>query len=131
MKSKNGILFITSLLLDLTAPLLFDLTYETLFFNYYKIKNDNQIDDKKIDLILNESDQLYSKYKNLSLPIYLNTLTKDFDDFMKSDISKIGKTENLNNFGDMAEVVKNLGEYKYLNNLFSKHLSIGKEISDR
>ena len=50
---------------------------------------------------------------------------------MKNDISMLGKTENLNNFGDMAEVVKNLGEYKYLNNLFSKHLSIGKEISDR
>ena len=50
---------------------------------------------------------------------------------MKSDISKIGKTENLNNFDDMAKAVKNLGEYKYLNNLFSKHLSIGKEISDK
>ncbi len=66
LKSKNGILLITSRLLDLTAPLLFDLTYETLIFNYYKIKNDNQIDDKKIDLILNESAQLI-----LNIKLYL------------------------------------------------------------
>ena len=50
---------------------------------------------------------------------------------MKSDISKIGKSENLNNFDDMAKAVKNLGEYQYLNKLFSQHLSIGKEISDK
>ena len=131
LKSKNGILLITSRLIDLTAPLLFDLSYETLIFNHYKIKNYNQIDDKKINLILNESDPLYSKYKTLSLPNYLNELTKDFDDFMKSDISKIGKSDNLNNFDDMAKAVKNLGEYQYLNKLFSQHLSIGKEISDK
>ena len=131
LKSKNGILLITSRLIDLTAPLLFDLSFESLIFDYYKIKNYNQIDHNKIDLILNESNPLYSKYKNLSLPVYLTTLSKDFDDFMKSDISKIGKTENLNDFEDMAKAVKNLGEYKYLNNLFSKNLSIGKEISEK
>ena len=52
-KSKKGILLITTRLLDLTAPLLYDAPYGTILFNTYENENYNQIKFKLISYILN------------------------------------------------------------------------------
>lgn len=130
-KSKKGILLITTRLLDLTAPLLYDLTYGTILFNTYENENYNQIKFKDKNITLDETDQLYIKYRNSLLPNVLSGLVKDFDDFRKSDISKIGKGEKLQTFDEMRDAVKNIGEYKYQSNLFSNHLSLAEEVSNK
>ena len=132
---KNGILLITSRKLDLIGPIQFDLTYGHLLMELYKNKEkkeDNyakiKLEGKEENIILDYRDVLYTKYKVMGLSQLMTTLNKDIEQFMKSDISKLEKMDNLN-IEEMGIAVKNITEYKYLSPLYTRHLKIVEDIN--
>ena len=132
---KNGILLITSRKLDLIGPIQFDLTYGHLLMELYKNKEkkeDNyakiKLEGKEEDIILDYRDILYTKYKVMGLSQLMTTLNKDIEQFMKSDVSKLEKMDNLN-IEEMGIAVKNITEYKYLSPLYTRHLKIVEDIN--
>ena len=136
-QEKNGILLITSRKLDLCAPIQFDLTYSHLLMELYKAeekKEDNSIkinlEGKEENIILNHKDTLYTKYKVLDLSSLMTILNNDIEKFMKSDMSKLEKREQLN-LEEMNIAMKNIEEYKYLSPLYAKHLKIVEDINKK
>ena len=132
---KNGILLLTSRKSDLVGPIQFDLTYEHLLMELYKNKEKKEennaiikIEGKEENIILDYKDVLYTKYKVMGLSQLMTTLNKDIEEFMKSDMSKLEKRDNLN-IDEMGIAVKNITEYKYLSPLYTRHLKIVEDIN--
>ena len=132
---KNGILLLTSRKSDLVGPIQFDLTYEHLLMELYKNKEQKEennaiikIEGKEENIILDYKDVLYTKYKVMGLSQLMTTLNKDIEEFMKSDMSKLEKRDNLN-IEEMGIAVKNITEYKYLSPLYTRHLKIVEDIN--
>ena len=132
---KNGILLLTSRKSDLVGPIQFDLTYEHLLMELYKNKERKEennaiikIEGKEENIILDYKDVLYTKYKVMGLSQLMTTLNKDIEEFMKSDMSKLEKRDNLN-IDEMGIAVKNITEYKYLSPLYTRHLKIVEDIN--
>ena len=135
---KNGILLITSRKSDLCAPVQFDLTYGHLLMELYKnseISTKNRakviIEGKEQNIIFDHEDILYSKYKVLSLYQLMTTINNDIETFMKSDMAKLEKRNDLNTMEDMGIAMKNVTEYKYLSPLYNKHLKIVEDINKK
>ena len=132
-KEKNGILLINSRLMDLTAPLNYDMTYSNLIFDKFKKENNeikmNEKGEKKT-YVLDDNDPLYSKYKSLNISELSSQLPEDFQQFIKSDTAKAFKNKNYNSLNDMEKAINNLGEYKYLAGLFNKHLDLANLIKN-
>ena len=131
-KMDNNIILITSRLLDLTGPLLFDLSYNNLLFEKFKEKNSSnnntlKLNSSTIDL---NKDPLYYKYKSMTLPKVLQNLSEDLNDFMQTDASKIKDKKNLKNLNAMENVLKDYNEYKYITNLFKTHLKLGEVLNN-
>ena len=134
---KNGILLLTSRKMDLIAPIQFDLTYEHLLMELYKNKEKKEknyakikIEEKEDDIILDYKDVLYEKYKILTLSQLMITLNQDIEQFMKSDMAKLEKRDNLN-IQEMGDALKNITEYKYLSPLYTRHLKIVEDINKK
>ena len=132
---KNGILLLTSRKIDIIAPIQFDLTYGHLLMELYKNKEKKEknhikikIEEKEEDIILDYKDILYEKYKVLGLSQLMITLNKDIEQFMKSDMSKLEKRDELN-IEEMGNALKNITEYKYLSPLYARHLKIVENIN--
>ncbi len=135
---KNGILLITSRKADLVAPVQFDLTYGHLLMEFYKnleISEKNRakinINGKEENIIFDHEDVLYNKYKVLSLYEIMTTINNDIEQFMKSDMAKLEKVNDINSLEEMGTAMKNIVEYKYLNPLYNKHLKIVEDINKR
>ena len=131
-KSKNiidkNIILITSRLLDLTGPLLFDLSYSNLLYERMKEKSSNKIKlNSVIDL---NKDPLYYKYKSMTLPNVLQNLSVDINSFMNTDTSKIKDKKNLNNLNSMEKVLNNYNDYKYITNSFKNNLKLGENLNN-
>jgi len=126
-KQKNGILLINSRLMDLTAPLNYDLTYINLIFDKFKKENNEILMKEKGEektYVLDDNDPLYSKYKSLNFSELSSQLPEDFQQFIKSDTAQAFKNKKYNSLNEMEKAINNLGEYKYLTGLFNKHLDL-------
>ena len=137
--AKNGILLITSRLLDLPAPIQFDMNYGHLLFEKFKSNSDPDKKAINIDLkgkgqkqniILDHNDILYNKYKKYSLYDVLNILPNDFQAFNESDVAKVNKINNMDSLNEMNDAIKNFSEYQYKTRLFSQHLDLAQHIRD-
>lgn len=135
---KNGILLLTSRKIDLVGPVQFDLTYGHLLMELYKNMEKSDTNSAKINIsgkeekmIFDHRDTLYNKYKVLSLYQIMTTINSDIEKFMKSDMSKLEKREDLNSLEDMGTAMKNIAEYKYLSPLYNKHLKIVENINQK
>ena len=137
--AKNGILLITSRLLDLPAPIQFDMNYGHLLFEKFKSNSDPDKKAINIDLkgkgqkqniILDHNDILYNKYKKYSFYDVLNILPNDFQTFNESDVAKVNKINNMDSLNEMNDAVKNFSEYQYKTRLFSQHLDLAQHIRD-
>ena len=135
---KNGILLLTSRKLDIVGPIQFDLTYGHLLMELYKNLEKSEKNKAKInlngkeeDIIFDHEDALYNKYKVLSLYQIMTTLNNDIEKFMKSDMAKLEKMDDLNSLEDMGTAMKNITEYKYLNPLYNKHLKIVEDMNKK
>ena len=136
---KNGILLITSRLMDLPAPIQFDINYGHLLLESFK---SNSNPDKKaisIDLsgkgsnkeiILDHNDILYNKYKAYSLIDVLSVLPNDLQKFNESDIAKVNKVNKMDSINEMNDAIRNFTEYQYKTKLFSQHLDLAKKVNE-
>ena len=135
---KNGTLLITSRLIDLPAPIQFDMNYDHLLFEYYKNNSDPDKKTISIDLqgngkqkiILDHNDILYDKYRLNNIYDVLNTLPADLDQFNQSDIAKVNKVSQMESLNEMDQAIKNFTEYQYMTRLFSQHLDIAKRVNE-
>ena len=135
---KNGILFLSSRKLDLIAPLQFDLTYGHLLMELYKNLEKSEknrakiiLNGKEENIIFDHEDVLYNKYKVLSLYQIMTTINNDIEKFMKSDLAKLEKMDDLNSLEDMGTAMKSIVEYKYLNPLYNKHLKVVEDMNKK
>ena len=135
---KNGILLITSRKADLVGPIQFDLTYGHLLMEFYKNLEASEKNSAKINIngkeekiIFDHEDILYNKYKVLSLYEIMTTINNDIEQFMKSDMAKLEKVNDINSLEEMGTAMKNIEEYKYLNPLYNKHLKIVEDINKK
>ena len=135
---KNGTLLITSRLIDLPAPIQFDMNYDHLLFESYKNNSDPDKKMISIDLqgngkkkiILDHNDVLYDKYRLNNIYDVLNTLPADLDQFNQSDIAKVNKVSQMESLNEMDQAIKNFTEYQYMTRLFSQHLDIAKRVNE-
>ena len=135
---KNGTLLITSRLIDLPAPIQFDMNYDHLLFESYKNNSDPDKKMISVDLqgngkkkiILDHNDVLYDKYRLNNIYDVLNTLPADLDQFNQSDIAKVNKVSQMESLNEMDQAIKNFTEYQYMTRLFSQHLDIAKRVNE-
>ena len=74
------------------------------------VKNNTiKINNKKITL--SDSDELWHNYKLLHIAEVFNKLSKDFEEFQKSDLSKVGNTSNMDSFSDMSNALTYISIY--------------------
>ena len=136
---RNGTLLITSRLMDLPAPIQFDMNYDHLIFESYKsnsdpdkkmINIDLENNGRKKDIILDHNDILYDKYKLYSIYDVLNILPSDLEKFNNSDVAKVNKVSQIKSMNEMSDAIKNFNEYQYKTKLFSQHLDLAKKVND-
>ena len=135
---KNGTLLITSRLIDLPAPIQFDMNYDHLLFESYKNNSDPDKKMISIDLqgngkkkiILDHNDVLYDKYRLNNIYDVLTALPSDLDQFNQSDIAKVNKVSQMESLNEMDQAIKNFTEYQYMTRLFSQHLDIAKRVNE-
>ena len=135
---KNGTLLITSRLIDLPAPIQFDMNYDHLLFESYKNNSDPDKKMISIDLqgngkkkiILDHNDVLYDKYRLNNIYDVLTALPSDLDQFNQSDIAKVNKVSQMESLNEMDQAIKNFTEYQYMTKLFSQHLDIAKRVNE-
>ena len=130
-KGKKGILLLTDRTFDPAGPLFHDYNYETMVYDFFKFENRNEIQVNGTTSKLDESDELWEDYKDRHLVEVFGKLSEDFEEFMKSDMAKVGKNKDLDNFDEMASVLKNMTGYKEKNRLFSLHLKIAEEVNNK
>ena len=68
-------------------------------------------------------------YKKMHIAEVFENLSKDFDEFQKSDLSKIRDYDNLDSFEDMHNALSNMSTYKLKSNQLSMHIKIAEEIN--
>ena len=132
---KEGILLITSRLIDLVAPFQYDLIYQNLLLDMFKKKDENNYNkiliktkDVNKELILDYKDPLYYQYKNMHINDIFQNINNDFEEFKKSDIGKLHALKNENNNIDLNTAFKNMPKYKYYMKLYSNHINLTSEI---
>ena len=125
---RNGIVLLTDRSIDAITPLLHDYNYESLVYDLFDIKNDTLILGEKKSK-LTDTDELWASYKSLHIAQVFSTLSKDFEEFQKSDLSKVGKGDNLDSFEDMANALTKMGSYKLKSAQFATHLDLADEVN--
>ena len=127
---KEGILLLTDRSIDVTSPLLHDYNYRALCYDLMEVKNQSiTINNKKISL--SDENDLWHSYKLLHIAEVFHRLSKDFEDFQKSDLSKVGKTSNLDSFSDMANALTNMSSYKIKTNQLSSQIHLAEELNKK
>ena len=127
---KEGILLLTDRSLDPTSPFLHDYNYKALTYDLMDVK-DNKIELNKKKIILSDDDELWYSYKLLHIAEVNNKLSNDFDEFRKSDLSKIGNASDLDSFSDMKNALTNMSTYKLKNEQLSCQLNLAEELNKR
>ena len=127
---KEGILLLTDRSIDATSPLLHDYNYRALCYDLMEVKNNTiELNNKKI--VLSDEDELWHSYKLLHIAEVFHKLSKDFEDFQKSDLSKVGNTENMDSFSDMANALANVSSYKLKTSQLSNQIHLAEELNKK
>ncbi|MCQ2820882.1 MAG: Sec1 family protein [archaeon] len=125
---REGILLLTDRTIDLVSPCLHDYNYEAMTYDLFDINDGKlEINGKKIEL--KEKDELWDSYRGLHIAQAFDKLTKDLDEFKKSDLSKAGDTSNLDSFEGMASALTGMSAYKTKTSQFSGQITIASEIN--
>lgn len=127
--SRKGLLLLTDRAIDPLSPLLHDYNYESLIYDLFNVKN-NQIELDKKKYVLDSKDELWNNYKLLHLAEAFHNISSDFEDFQKSDLSKVGKS-NLDSFEEMSKTLGNMKSYKLKTTQLSTHINLAQELNAR
>lgn len=128
---KEGILLLTDRSLDPTSPLLHDYNYKCLCYDLMDVKENNKIYLNKKKIILSDDDELWRSYKLLHIAEVFNKLANDFDEFQKSDLSKVGNTADMDSFSDMANALTNMSSYKLKTSQLSNQINLAEELNKK
>lgn len=127
---KEGILLLTDRSIDATSPLLHDYNYRALCYDLMEVKNNTiELNNKKI--VLSDDDELWHSYKLLHIAEVFHKLSKDFEEFQKSDLSKVGNTEDMDSFSDMANALANVSSYKLKTSQLSNQIHLAEELNKK
>ncbi len=127
---KEGILLLTDRTIDVTSPLLHDYNYRALCYDLMDVKNEKiELNTKKINL--SDKDELWHSYKLLHIAEVFQKISKDFDEFQKSDLSKVGNTGDMDSFSDMSKALANMSSYKLKTSQLSNQISLAEELNKR
>ena len=127
---KEGILLLTDRSIDATSPLLHDYNYRVLCYDLMNVKNEKiSLNGKKISL--SDEDELWHSYKLLHIAEVFHKLSKDFEEFQKSDISKVGNTSEMDSFSDMANALAHMSSYKLKTNQLSNQIHLAEELNKK
>ena len=127
---REGILLITDRSLDATSPLLHDYNYRALCYDLMEVKN-NTINLKNKKIVLSDDDELWHNYKLMHIAEVFQKLAKDFEEFQKSDLSKVGRTKDMNSFSDMSNALTNMSSYRLKTNQLSCQINLAEELNKR
>jgi len=127
---KEGILLLTDRSIDATSPLLHDYNYRALCYDLMEVKNEKiLLNNKKINL--SDEDELWHTYKLLHIAEVFHKLSKDFEEFQKSDLSKVGNTNDMDSFSDMANALAHMSSYKLKTNQLSNQIHLAEELNKK
>ena len=127
---KEGILLLTDRSIDPTSPLLHDYNYRALCYDLMDVKNEKIVlNNKKINI--SDEDELWHSYKLLHIAEVFHKLSKDFEEFQKSDLSKVGNTNEMDSFSDMANALAHMSSYKLKTNQLSSQINLAEELNKR
>ena len=127
---KEGILLLTDRSIDATSPLLHDYNYRVLCYDLMNVKNEKiSLNGKKISL--SDEDELWHSYKLLHIAEVFHKLSKDFEEFQKSDLSKVGNTSEMDSFSDMANALAHMSSYKLKTNQLSNQIHLAEELNKK
>ncbi len=127
---KRGILLILDRTQDVSTPFLHDYNYENMVYDLFPVNDNNELEFNGKKYKLDDKDEVWMKYKNNHMAVVFDGLQKDVEEFMKSDLSKAGKSENLESFDEMSAVVKNMKGYKAKTTQLTLHLKLAEEITN-
>jgi hypothetical protein len=95
-----------------------------------EVKNNTiELNNKKI--VLSDEDELWHSYKLLHIAEVFHKLSKDFEEFQKSDLSKVGNTEDMDSFSDMANALANVSSYKLKTTQLSNQIHLAEELNKK
>lgn len=116
--NKNSLLFISSRLLDLCGPLTFDLSYQSLIFDLIDKSTCNSVRVEGKDHVLDEKDELYTKYKNFDIDEANTKIQQERTEYKNLyDARK----KNNNTFEEMASNVRSMAEIERMGALHVFH----------
>ena len=127
---KEGILLLTDRSIDATSPLLHDYNYRALCYDLMDVKND-KIEVNKKKFTLSDDDELWHSYKLLHIAEVFHKLSKDFEEFQKSDLSKVGNTAEMDSFSDMANALAHMSSYKLKTTQLSNQIHLAEELNKK
>jgi len=134
---KEGILLITSRLIDLVAPFQYDLIYQNLLLDMFKKKDENNYNkiifktkNGNKELTLDYKDPLYYQYKNRYINEIFENINDDFEEFKKTDIGKLHALKDEINNIDLNTAFKNMPKYNYYIKLYSAHIDLSSKIRE-
>ena len=127
---KEGILLLTDRSIDATSPLLHDYNYRALCYDLMDVK-DNTIELGNKKIVLSDDDELWHSYKLLHIAEVFHKLSKDFEEFQKSDLSKVGNTKDMDSFSDMANALAHMSSYKLKTNQLSSQIHLAEELNKK
>ena len=94
------------------------------------VKNEKiSLNGKKISL--SDEDELWHSYKLLHIAEVFHKLSKDFEEFQKSDLSKVGNTSEMDSFSDMANALAHMSSYKLKTNQLSNQIHLAEELNKK
>ena len=146
---KNGILLITTRFIDFTAPIQFGLNYQHILLelikkddenyinkvSYKDVKNDkdninskNKKNNKEIEVILDYKNEIYNKYKNMSISEVFKRCDEDFKEFLNSDIGKLHNIKKDKEI-DASFALKNVSKYHYYVDSYTQQINLCKEVN--
>ncbi|MCQ2820717.1 MAG: Sec1 family protein [archaeon] len=126
---REGLLLLTDRTLDMVTPILHDYNYEAMTYDFFDVNEGKlEVNGKKIEL--KDNDELWDSYRGLHIAQAFDKLTKDLDDFKKSDLSKAGDSSNLDSFEGMASVLSGMSAYKTKTSQFSGQITIASKLNE-
>ena len=126
---RKGILLITDRSFDARTPFLHDYSYESLIYDFLNVSEERFIEINGKKYKLSYKDDLWMNYKKMHIAEVFENLSKDFDDFQKSDLSKLRNSDNLESFEDMQNALKNMNVYKLKSDQLSMHIKLAEEVN--
>lgn len=121
------------------SPLVHDFTYQTCVYDYLGVKDDGKIDkivevdnEGEGELILNEKDQMWEKFKNIHISEVFPLIEAEKHRLKKDShkIKKIGKNNGEEDHNELIDAVQLLPEIQKRSKNLAIHIDLAKQVDE-